>query len=69
MIRFAPGAVKRNGACAKDKSPFSEFRWADFLRTRIDREIVGGDFDRALSLAIELALSRAAKKLPGMARD
>ena len=49
----------------KDKSPFSEFRWADFLRTKISRKIVEGDFDHALSLAMNLAASQDAKSLPG----
>ena len=34
-FRSLAGALKRAGCYAKDKSPFSEFRWADFLRDRI----------------------------------
>jgi hypothetical protein len=51
--------------CPKDKSPFSEFRWADFLRDRIERETIESDFDCALALAMSLAWSREAKALPG----
>ena len=32
--RSLAGALKRAGGYTKDKSPFSEFRWADFLRSR-----------------------------------
>ena len=46
-------------------SPFSEFRWADFLRDRIERETIENDFDCALALAMSLARSCEAKALPG----
>ena len=63
--RSLAGALKRAGGYTKDKAPFSEFRWADFLRCQITREIVEYDFDRALALATELALSREAIGMPG----
>jgi hypothetical protein len=34
-FRSLAGAVKRAGGYTKDRSPFSEFRWADFLRCQI----------------------------------
>jgi Putative ParB-like nuclease len=37
-------AMKQAGGYAKDKAPFSEFRWADFLRGRIPRELVDARF-------------------------
>jgi hypothetical protein len=64
-FRSLVGALKRAGGYAKDKAPFSEFRWADFLRSRIERETVECDFDGALALAIDLAQSRETITLPG----
>ena len=64
-FRSLAGALKRAGGYAKDKAPFSEFRWANFLRSRIEHEIVECDFDRALALALDLAQSRQAMALPG----
>ena len=64
-FRSLAGALKRAGGYAKDKAPFSEFRWANFLRSRIEHEIVECDFDRALALAFDLAQSRQAMALPG----
>lgn len=65
LFRSLAGALKRAGGYSKDKAPFSEFRWADFLRSRIARETVEGDFERALELALELAQSQEAMALPG----
>jgi hypothetical protein len=67
-FRSLAGAVKRAGGYAKDKTPFSEFRWADFLRGRIPRELVDRDFGRALALAMNLAESAEAAALPGWRR-
>jgi hypothetical protein len=65
LFRSLSGALKRAGGYAKNKTPFSEFRWADFLRSRIARETVEHDFDGALVLALNLAQSREAMALPG----
>ena len=65
LFRSLAGALKRAGGYVKNKAPFSEFRWADFLRSRISRETVDFDFDRALLLALNLAWSHEAKALPG----
>lgn len=67
--RSLAGALKRTGGYTKDKSPFSEFRWADFLRSRIDNESIAGDFDRALHQAMKLAQSCEARELPGWLGD
>jgi hypothetical protein len=67
-FRSLAGAVKRAGGYAKDKSPFSEFRWADFLRLRITRELTERDFGRALALAMDLAQTTEAAALPGWRR-
>jgi hypothetical protein len=64
-FRSLAGALKRAGGYTKNKAPFSEFRWTDFLRSRIARDIVEYDFDRALSLALDLACDQEAMALPG----
>jgi hypothetical protein len=65
LYRSLAGALKRAGGYAKNKTPFSEFRWADFLRSRVDRAVVEHDFDRALGIAVSLAQSVEAEGLPG----
>jgi len=64
-FRSLAGAVRRTGGYEKNKEPFSEFRWANFLRNRIDRRLVERDFDRALAIGMNLAQSNAAAELPG----
>ena len=67
-FRSLAGAVKRAGGYTKDKTPFSEFSWADFLRCRIPRELVERDFGRALAIAMLLANGAEAAALPGWRR-
>jgi hypothetical protein len=67
-FRSLAGALKRAGGFAKDKAPFSEFRWADFMRSRIPRELVDHQFGHALALAMNLAQSAEAAALPGWRR-
>jgi hypothetical protein len=67
-FRSLAGAIKRAAGYAKDKSPFSEFRWADFLRWRIARELIERDFGRALAVAMDLAQTTEAIALPGWRR-
>lgn len=64
-FRSLAGALKRAGGYAKDRALFSEFRWANFLRCRISRDLVESDFERALRLAMNLAQSTEAAFLPG----
>jgi hypothetical protein len=64
-FRSLAGELRRRGGFAKDTTPFSEFLWADFLRRRIKRHQVKGDFDKALKKAMALANSRDADYLPG----
>ncbi len=66
--RSLAGALKRAGGYAKDKTPFSEFRWADFLRCRIPRELAERHSGRALALAMHLAQGSEASALPGWRR-
>lgn len=64
-FRSLAGELRRAGGFAKDTTPFSEFLWADFLRTQIKRKVVELDFDRALITAMKLAKSQDAIYLPG----
>lgn len=64
-FRSLAGELRRAGGYAKDTTPFSEFIWADFLRRRIKRKAVEGDFVQTLERAMKLARSEAAGHLPG----
>ena len=67
-FRSLAGTLKRAGGYAKDEAPFSEFKWADFLRCRFPRELVEHDFGRALAMAMHLARGAEAAALPGWRR-
>ena len=67
-FRSLAWAVKRAGGYVKDKSPFSEFRWADFLRLHIAPEQIERNFGRALALAMDLAQTTEVAALPGWRR-
>jgi hypothetical protein len=60
--RSLAGEVRRAGGYAKADAPFSEFRWADFLRRRMAGKVAKR---RSLAFALELAHSREAEHLPG----
>jgi len=64
-FRSLAGELRRAGGYAKDTTPFSEFMWADFLRRRIKRKSVEGDFPAAIAKALNLAASPDANYLPG----
>lgn len=64
-FRSLAGELRRTGGFAKDTTPFSEFLWADFLRRRLNRKAVDGDFDHAVEDALKLAKSEDANYLPG----
>jgi hypothetical protein len=63
--RSLAGELRLAGGFAKDTTPFSEFIWADFLRSRIKPKDVKADFSAALATALELAKSKDADYLPG----
>jgi hypothetical protein len=67
-FRSLAGAFKRAGGYAKSKEPFTEFSWANFLRTRIPLEMIEYHFDHALALAMNVAHSAEAAVLPGSRR-
>ncbi|HEY1878979.1 MAG TPA: ParB-like protein [Caulobacteraceae bacterium] len=63
--RSLAGNLRHVGGYAKDMTPFSEFLWADFFRSRIKRKSIEENFDSALAKALSLAKSEAASFLPG----
>ena len=64
-FRSLVGSLIRVGKVAKTEKPFFEFLWADFLRNRLDHALVEGHYDKAVKLASKIAVSKAAKDLPG----
>jgi hypothetical protein len=63
--RSLAGELRATGGFAKDSTPFSEFLWADFLRTRIREKAIKADFKAALAEALVLAKTGEADYLPG----
>jgi hypothetical protein len=63
--RSLAGELRRAGGFAKDTTPFSEFLWADFLRPRVSRKVIEGDFEKALERALSSGKSKDAIYLPG----
>ena len=63
--RSLAGELRRAGGFAKDTTPFSEFLWADFLRSRVKAGQIERRFSAALDKALSLARSEAAGYLPG----
>jgi hypothetical protein len=63
--RSLAGELRRAGGFAKDTTPFSEFLWADFLRTRVRAKQIKDRFSAALERAMSLAKSEDAGYLPG----
>lgn len=63
--RSLASACRRAGGFEKSANTHSEFRWADFFRKRIRNWRSQRGFNGALEQALELAQSRAARKLPG----
>jgi hypothetical protein len=58
-------AAREAGGFEKITVPFSEFHWANFLRTRIDLDEIKEGFEGSLKQAILVCRSKAAAKLPG----
>jgi hypothetical protein len=62
--RSLAGQARDLGAFAKDTTPFSEFLWADFFRSKIPKSSLE-KWDKALKLAMRAAGSDEASYLPG----
>jgi hypothetical protein len=63
--RSLAGLVRTAGGYAKDTTPFSEFLWADFFRSRIKAAQIKSSLDQAVAEGVGLARSSAASFLPG----
>jgi hypothetical protein len=63
--RSLAGELRRAGGFAKDTTPFSEFLWADSLRTRVKAKQIKDRFSAALERAMSFAKSEEASYLPG----
>jgi hypothetical protein len=63
--RSLASELRRAGGFAREVTPFSEFLWADFFRTRIKLGALNRDFADALIEAMALAKSNDANYLPG----
>ena len=63
--RSLAGQLRNVGGYAKDATPFSEFLWADFLRSRIRAKAIRADFAAALAEALALSKGGDADYLPG----
>ena len=63
--RSLAGELRRAGGYAKDTTPFSEFLWADALRSQVRRKQIEHRFADALAKALKFAKSQAASYLPG----
>jgi hypothetical protein len=66
-FRSLAGEVRHAGGFAKDITPFSEFLWAEFFRSRITLASTDLDLAKALGKAMKLARSQEASYLPGWA--
>jgi hypothetical protein len=63
--RSLAGEMRYRGGFAKDSTPFAEFLWADFLRSRIKAKTIKSDFDAAMEEALRFARAGEADYLPG----
>ena len=64
--RSLAGLARKAGAYEKVDVPYTEFKWADFLRPRIPvAEITMSRLDQAIAKATQIARSPEAEGLPG----
>ncbi len=64
--RSLAGLARKAGAYDKVPVPFTEFKWADFLRDKIDARLIGPEqLAQAIFQAVQLANGPAAAHLPG----
>ncbi|MCU1749099.1 ParB-like protein [Pseudomonas sp. 6D_7.1_Bac1] len=65
--RSLAGQVRRAGGYSKDTTPYSEFLWADFFRSRISSDQIKDLGSKLQTKAMDLARSQEARYLPGWA--
>jgi hypothetical protein len=58
-------AVRRQDGYKKSEEPFSDFKWADFFRTRIKIDEKNPNMEQAIEEAMKICHDAAAKNLPG----
>lgn len=63
--RSLAGFVRLKGGYLKSQTPFAEFLWADFYRSRITPKQLKRNFDKQIPVAMKLAATADAAKLPG----
>jgi hypothetical protein len=63
--RSLSGAVRHDGGFVKVSTPFAEFKWADFFRSKILVTDIDKDFRKAVRKASAFASERNACALPG----
>jgi hypothetical protein len=63
--RSLAGYVRDAGCYDKSPTAFCEFQWADFFRARVRIGPTRADFNNAVAIALKLAASPEAAKLPG----
>ncbi|MBV4457935.1 chromosome partitioning protein ParB [Pseudomonas sp. COR58] len=63
--RSLAGQLRRAGGYAKDVTPYSEFLWADFFRSRIAADQMLAQDAKLQARAMKLARSQEARYLPG----
>jgi hypothetical protein len=65
VYRSLAACVRAAGGYQKSPTPFAEFQWADWLRTRVAIGATHAEFREAVDKALKLAQSPAASALPG----
>ncbi|MCU0120921.1 chromosome partitioning protein ParB [Pseudomonas sp. B2M1-30] len=63
--RSLAGQLRRAGGYAKDATPYSEFLWADFLRSRIASDQIINQGAKLQAKGMALVRSQEARYLPG----
>jgi hypothetical protein len=67
--RSLAGFVRRQGGFEKTSTPFVEFIWADFYRSKISLKELKRDFNLAVGRAKKMASSEDASGLPGFVKN
>jgi hypothetical protein len=65
VYRSLAGYVRAAGGFDKTPTPFAEFAWADWFRSRVPVGPSRSDFTQAVDVALKLARTPAARELPG----